>query len=665
MGSRVAGGARPTCSSADATWLMNPPMTVRPRSGLRRGARYAFQCSAGRQRCLRSRRPHPRRRPRRAEASNASRVRPRRAPCARTPESLIRVCPICPVRANARRRSAFDADMSCPVPHPTAAIAYRGIRSASRADRERVVGLLPALHGLRQVVLAGRGREQVPVLEPVGARRDARRARCPHARASRRGAAARAPQSSGRPALRTDLDRGEVAGRPALEIDARRFALGDDRRPRGRIPLAASLEPGAGVASPPRCRARPQVPCARISVQRRRGARPRGHRGLERSARSPVAIQGRGVPDLVRGERPAGGGASAPGQASVRRTPLRRRVPCLRRDARRVRPPADRHGQQHRVVGGGGSCPVGRVQPTGLGARPARPGATALARIPVTGSGAADEAPHPGKPPRVLRSDAAGGGRGLARGQCGAWWRSRCARLCCGGREPASSPRASLAIRSSKRSCAIDPQTFVVHWSAPRPFGVLQIYERVDGALVPRARLAAARSFRVVAGMVVAQVPDADNALVAWDGSGAERWRYAVESPSVWMDPDADASESGSGRARRRARIRRAERSTPSSGWPRAALLRDRHGTRYAVTDHSVLLVSPDGRQREVFVDGRYQVETTLGDAAVLSSAAPLLPDGAPPAGRCLVVGREARVRGAFDAPGATGRLWGPTADRT
>jgi hypothetical protein len=201
---------------------------------------------------------------------------------------------------------------------------------------------------------------------------------------------------------------------------------------------------------------------------------------------------------------------------------------------------------------------------------------------------------------------------------------------------------------------AADPQTFVVHWSEPRPFGTLQIFSRDDAALVPRARLSGARTFRVVGDVVVAQVPDAKNALVAWDLSGAERWSFPVETPSVWMDPEADGLRVWIGE--------RGVMLDPASGEVTVELglaaspvPSDRHGTRYAVTDHhSVLVVSPDGRQREVFLDGRYEVQTTLGDAAVLSSQEPLLPDEkAPPRGRCVVVGGEGRVRGAFDAPGA------------
>lgn len=201
---------------------------------------------------------------------------------------------------------------------------------------------------------------------------------------------------------------------------------------------------------------------------------------------------------------------------------------------------------------------------------------------------------------------------------------------------------------------AIDPRTFVVHWSGPRPFGTLQIFERVDAALVPRARLAGARNFRVVGGVVVAQVPDAGDALVAWDLSGAERWRFPVDSRSVWMEPEADGLRVSLGQ--------RGVELDPVTGevvaelgLAASPLLSDHQGALYETTDHhSVLVVSPDGREREVFLDGGYEVATTLGDAAVLSSLDPLLPDDrAPPRGRCVVVGGDGRVRGAFDAPAA------------
>ncbi len=221
-------------------------------------------------------------------------------------------------------------------------------------------------------------------------------------------------------------------------------------------------------------------------------------------------------------------------------------------------------------------------------------------------------------------------------------------------------PRAGVIAQSDPGDPLVesvvvaDERTFVVHWSEPRPFGLLQIFERDGAALVPRARLSGARSFRAVGGSVVAQVPAADNALVAWDLSGTERWRYAVDIPSVWMDPEADGLLVSTGD--------RGVVLDPASGdviaepgLAASPFPSDRLGTRYATTDHhSVLVISPDGGQREVFLDGRYQVATTLGDAAVLSSLDPILPDDkAPPRGRCLVVGCEGRVRGAFDAPGA------------
>lgn len=207
---------------------------------------------------------------------------------------------------------------------------------------------------------------------------------------------------------------------------------------------------------------------------------------------------------------------------------------------------------------------------------------------------------------------------------------------------------------------AVDLQTFVVHWSDPDPFGTLQIFKRNGASLIPGPQLGGARAFRVVGDVVVTQVPELHEALVAWDPSGTERWRFTVDTLSVWMDPEVDGLRVSMGDRGVELDPATGEVIT-EPGLAASPLLRDKQGTRYATTDHhSVILASPDGGQREVFLDGGYKVVTTLGDAAVLSSDEPLLPDDKTlPPGRCLVVGNEERIRGAFDAPGACWSVFG------